>query len=91
MDWVYRPIDHGKAWLMLNQSPWPAGEAHWSSAYGCSGSRGFAGTAREGRGEVREFIWALTRARESVERPGDDGEEWQHVELGGSAMEARRR
>jgi hypothetical protein len=31
------------------------------------------------------------RNLEIVVRPGGDGEEWQHVELGGSMMEARRR
>jgi hypothetical protein len=28
MDRIYKPIDHGKAWLTVNQSPWPDGEAH---------------------------------------------------------------
>jgi hypothetical protein len=50
MDRVYRPIDHGKAWLTVNQSPWPAGEAHWSSVYGCSGRRNSARRKRMARG-----------------------------------------
>jgi hypothetical protein len=90
MDRVYRPIDHGKAWLTVNQSPWPAGEAHWSSAYSCSERRWFTGTAWGGRGGAGDSIWALTRARGAVERPGGGGEKWQHVELGGIMMEMRR-
>jgi hypothetical protein len=66
MDWVYTPIDHGKAWLTVNQSPWMASEAHWRSAYGCSRCQGFAGTAQGGRGGARDSIWAHTRAREVV-------------------------
>jgi hypothetical protein len=74
MDRVYRRIGHNMVWLLVNQSPWPAGEAHWSSSYGCSGRPGFEGTARGGRGGAGGSIWALTRAREAVERPGDGGE-----------------
>jgi hypothetical protein len=91
MDRVYRAIDHGKDLLTVNHSPWLVGEARWSSAYSCSRRRGFAGIVRGGRGGAWDSIWALTQAREAVERPGGGGEEWQRVELGGSEMKARRR
>jgi hypothetical protein len=76
MDRVYSPIDHGKVWLTVNQLPWPASEAHSSSAYGCSWHWGFKGTVQGGRGGVGDSIWVLTQAREAVERPSDGGEEW---------------